>query len=137
MLRMRWFRTFLLAAAGPLSLAAPAGAGLADVVEAEARCRGTVCSFRVTVLHADVNEDHHANAWDVLGPDGSVLATRVLRNPHVDEQPFTSKLKRVEVPADITRVRIRARDSIHGFGGREVEVELVRRASGGDEEDSD
>ena len=98
-------------------------AGFADVVSASAECTlseggaARVCRFVVTVRHADAGWDHYANAWEVLAPDGTLLATRVLRHPHVGEQPFTRDLPNVEVPPGLTRVRIRARDSLHGFGG--------------------
>lgn len=104
--------------------AGPAAAGLADVVSASADCSDSVCSFLVTVRHDDEGWDHYANAWEVVAPDGTVLATRVLRHPHVDEQPFTRGLRGVHIPPGVTTVRIRARDSVHGFGGREVEVHL-------------
>ncbi|MEE8166520.1 MAG: hypothetical protein V3T64_13195 [Myxococcota bacterium] len=97
-------------------------AGPADVVSASAKCSATVCDFVVTVRHHDAGWDHFANAWQILAPDGSVLATRVLRHPHVDEQPFTRELRGVEIPAVLSEVRIRARDSLHGLGGKEVVV---------------
>jgi hypothetical protein len=80
----------------------------------------------VTVRHADEGWDHYADAWEVVAPDGTVLATRELQHPHVGEQPFTRELEGVQVPPAVTSVRIRARDSKHGFGGREVEVRLGR-----------
>lgn len=102
-------------------------AGPADVVAASAECSASVCSFVVTVRHDDEGWSHYADAWEVLAPDGAVLATRVLRHPHVEEQPFTRELRGVQVPAALESVRIRARDSVHGFGGRELVVPLERR----------
>lgn len=99
-------------------------AGPADVVSASARCSASVCDFVVTVQHQDAGWDHFANAWQVVAPNGSVLATRILRHPHVAEQPFTRRLRAVEIPAALEEVRIRARDSIHGLGGKEVVVVL-------------
>lgn len=104
----------------------PAAAGTADVVSATADCAGSTCDFTVTVRHDDQGWSHYANAWEVLAPDGSLLATRVLRHPHVSEQPFTRGLQGVEIPPEIQSVRIRARDSVHGFGGSEVEIDLDR-----------
>jgi hypothetical protein len=54
------------------------------------------------------------------------LGTRVLYHPHVDEQPFTRSLGGVRIPAEVTSVILRAHDSVHGAGGREVVVELPR-----------
>jgi hypothetical protein len=115
-----------LAAASLLVLisAGASVAGPANVLSASAKCASSICTFTVTVRHADEGWQHYANAWEVVAPDGSVLATRVLEHPHVDEQPFTRELRGVKIPADIKSVRIRARDSVHGFGGREVTVSL-------------
>ncbi len=121
--RPRKGRIVLIVPAGWGLFAPPAHAGEADVVAARARCDAArVCSFEVSVRHADEGWNHYANAWQILSPDGEVLATRVLRHPHVDEQPFTRSLSGVKLPASLDRVRIRARDSRHGIGGREIEL---------------
>lgn len=105
-----------------------ARAGEADVVGAEAREIGDgVYRFQVTVRHADEGWDHYADAWQVVAPDGAVLATRVLAHPHVNEQPFTRNLSGVVIPDGIESVHVRARDSVHGHGGREIEVAVPRR----------
>lgn len=46
----------------------------------------------------------------MVGPDGEVLATRVLHHPHTNEQPFTRSFGGVEIAAGIARVELRARD---------------------------
>jgi hypothetical protein len=55
-----------------------------------------------------------------------VLTTRVLGHPHVNEQPFSRGNEWTKIPAEITRVRVRAHDSVHEYGGETVEVELER-----------
>ena len=106
---------------------ATAFGGEADVIEVKATPTDSgVYRFDVTVGHGDTGWDHYANRWEVLGPDGKVLATRVLHHPHVNEQPFQRSLSGVAIPEKINRVTVRAHDSVHGFGGREVEVELLR-----------
>lgn len=108
-----------------LLLCGSARAGEADVVAAAAECDAQrVCRFSVTVRHADSGWEHYANAWLVSRESGEVLATRVLRHPHVNEQPFTRQLAGVKIPTGVERVRIRARDSVHAEGGAEVFVEL-------------
>lgn len=108
-----------------LLLALPALAGEADVVDAKVvRSGPDTYTFAVTVRHADSGWEHYADQWQVLAPDGTVLATRVLNHPHVDEQPFTRTLENVHIPATITRVRIRAHDKVHELGGAEREVDL-------------
>jgi hypothetical protein len=118
---MRWLATSPLLL---LVVSASSHAGLADVLSATADCSSSVCTFSVTVQHTDEGWNHYADAWEVVAPDGRVLATRVLEHPHVQEQPFTRELRGVAVPSEIKSVRIRARDSVHGFGGREVVVQL-------------
>ena len=100
--------------------------GAADIASARAVCRDSVCRFLVEVRHADEGWKHYADRWEVLSPDGEVLATRVLRHPHVDEQPFTRALEAVRIPVGIERVKIRAHDSVHGYGGEEVDLEIPR-----------
>lgn len=104
----------------------PALAGPADVVSAEAVRNGDDWTFNVTVKHGDTGWDHYADSWEVLDPDGEVLAVRVLLHPHVNEQPFTRSLGGVIVPEDVTTVTLRARDSVHGYGGAEIQVTLDR-----------
>lgn len=106
--------------------AGPAAAGPADVVDAEARRDGDGWTFRVTVRHADAGWEHYANAWRVVAPDGTVLGTRELLHPHVDEQPFTRSLSGVSIPEGVSRVTIEARDSVHGWDGEALELALPR-----------
>ena len=117
----------LVTIAGPILLLLVSGsahAGAADVVSASADCSDASCTFTVTVRHEDEGWKHYANAWEIVAPDGTLLATRVLRHPHVGEQPFTRELLGVRLPPDLESVRIRARDSMHGLGGRELDVAL-------------
>ena len=84
--------------------------------------------FDVTVRHNDEGWEHYADAWQVVRPtDGEVLGERVLAHPHEHEQPFTRSLSGVSIPQGLTVVVIRAKCNVHGFGGREVRVDLKRR----------
>ena len=106
------------------ALSPPAAlAGEADVVDVEVTKQGEgQFRFDVTVRHDDEGWDHYADRWEVRGPDGAVLGVRELAHPHVNEQPFTRSLSGVEIPADVAEVRVRARDSVHGYGGAEKTV---------------
>ena len=102
-------------------------AGQADVLKVEVKRTGdNLFYFEVTVVHNDEGWDHYANKWDVVAPDGSVLATRVLHHPHEKEQPFTRSLGGVKIPASIKNVTIQAHDSVHGYGGKKRAVPLPR-----------
>jgi len=100
-------------------------AGEADVLAANVNCNAeSVCSFSVSVRHDDEGWEHYANRWEILDTSGNVLGVRELAHPHENEQPFTRSLGNVKVPGDITEVVIRAHDSVHQYGGRELVVKL-------------
>jgi hypothetical protein len=100
-------------------------AGEADVLEVSVTAQGhRKYHFEVTVAHADTGWEHYADRWEVLAPDGSVLGTRTLMHPHVDEQPFTRNLSGVAIPAQIPSVEVRAHDSVHAYGGKAMKVKL-------------
>jgi len=113
-------------AAGLASMAAAASAGEADVLDARATRMGDAWRFDVTVRHSDTGWDHYADAWRIVGPDGTVHGVRILYHPHVGEQPFTRSLAGVSIPADVTSVVIEAHDSVDGWGGRTATVVLPR-----------
>jgi len=97
-------------------------AGEADVVDVVIT-KTSSGDFRVdtTVLHDDNGWDHYADRWDVVAPDGTVLGSRVLAHPHDNEQPFTRSLT-LSIPTNIKTVIIRANDSVHELGGKEMQV---------------
>ena len=115
----------LLAAIIALGLFAfPALSGPANVLKVEARPSGGAWSFDVTVEHADTGWEHYADAWRVVGPDGTVYGTRTLLHPHVGEQPFTRSLSGVKIPEGVQEVTVEAHDLVHGWGGAAGEVRL-------------
>ena len=117
---MRMILVLLFAAASPVR------AGEVKIVDVRVECPST-CTFSVTLEHGDEGWNHYANQWDVLTLDGNLLGSRVLYHPHENEQPFTRSLSGVAVPAGIESVKIRARDSKHGYSRQEFVVELPDR----------
>lgn len=102
-----------------------AWSGEADVVDVTAtRAADGTWRFDVTVAHDDEGWDHYADRWEVVAPDGTVLATRTLLHPHVDEQPFTRSLSGVTIDPGLSEVTVRAHDSVHTLGGTEKSVRL-------------
>jgi hypothetical protein len=100
-------------------------AGEADVIEVNiVNLADGAYRFDVTLSHADEGWEHYADKWDVVGPDNTVLGTRTLYHPHVNEQPFTRSLSGVKIPEGIREVSIRAHDSVHEYGGSIVTVVL-------------
>ncbi len=111
--------------AASLFTAAAGWAGEADVLEVHATCTTIrTCDFQVKVLHADTGESHYADRFEIVSPEGEVLGTRVLRHPHVHEQPFVRGLVGVEIPDGVSEVVVRAHDSQHGYGGRTLTKSL-------------
>jgi hypothetical protein len=81
--------------------------------------------FDVTVRHNDQGWDHYADLWQVVDMQGAVLGERVLAHPHDTEQPFTRSQSGIKIPPETTRVTIRAKCNVHGFGGQEIMVDLT------------
>ncbi len=108
--------------------ACQAMAGETDIVDVKvtAEPAGTF-NFDVTATHADAGWEHYADKWDVVGPDGTIYATRVLAHPHDDEQPFTRSQGGVAVPPGVKQVIIRAHDLVHGYGGKEMTADIPGR----------
>jgi len=118
-------RTIAIATILSLSVI-PAMAGKADVQAATARKTGNSWQISATIKHGDEGWKHYANSFQVLSMDGKVLGTRVLFHPHVNEQPFTRSLSGVKIPAEITKIRVRAGDLVHGYGGKETVIKLSK-----------
>jgi hypothetical protein len=70
--------------------------------------------------------DYHADAFEILGPDGRVLGRRDLPQPSPNEQPFTQVLENLRVPVGIERVTVRARHKPRGYDGQSVSIRLPR-----------
>jgi len=105
-------------------LAGPVGAD-APVIEAVVAVQqGSRWRFDVTISHPDTGWDHYADGWEVLAPDGTSPALRVLTHPHETEQPFTRSLGGVILNDGTTEVLIRARCSVDGWRAGTSRVSL-------------
>jgi hypothetical protein len=93
------------------------------IVDVSVECSAS-CTFLVTLEHDDQGWDHYADLWEVVTLDGRVLGSRVLYHPHENEQPFTRSLSAVIIPQGMNQVKIRARDSVHGYGKQELLVDI-------------
>lgn len=101
--------------------------GCAHVVEASIVPTGTA-TYRVTatIASADTGWNKYADLFVVRTPRGFVLRKRVLEHPHVDEQPFTRSLTGLSIPEGEDFVEIAASDSLEGFCGQFVVLEVPR-----------
>ncbi len=128
MIRLYVFAGFVMSAGLIVASPGAAVAGEAEVVKvAVTETAPGTFRFNVSVRHDDEGWDHYANLWQVVGPDGGVLGTRVLLHPHDSEQPFTRSLGGVTIADGIKTITIRARDSVHDFGGKDMSVDLPGR----------
>ena len=105
-------------------LAAPALADPAEITNVNVTRAGDAWRFDVTVAHPDTGWDHYADGWEVRAPDGTVLGTRPLAHPHVNEQPFTRSLSGVVIPDTVAQVHVFVRDNLSGWGEEPVIVDL-------------
>lgn len=110
------------------------GSGNADVLFVRAeKLDNNTWAFTVTVRHPDTGWEDYADGWDVVTLQGEVIKpdpesqfTRTLLHPHVDEQPFTRSQSGIRIPEDVTEVMVRAHDLVSGFGGQQVNVNLMQ-----------
>jgi len=86
-------------------------------------------TIHVTLKHHDTGWENYADAWRVVSASGTVIATRTLYHPHVNEQPFTRSLTGVKIPDSVNVVLIEAHDTVEGWSKDRVKVDL-NQASG-------
>ncbi|QXT39572.1 hypothetical protein [Gymnodinialimonas ceratoperidinii] len=116
---MRYLIPLLLAAA-------PAGADPAEIVDVTATPAANGWRFEVTLAHGDTGWEDYADGWRVELADGTILATRVLAHPHVEEQPFTRATSGVTIPDETTEVFIRSSTNTQGWAETTTQAPLPR-----------
>lgn len=104
----------------PLVLLAPPAFAHPPVIE---KVEHGIGRFDVTLSHDDTGWDHYADGWRVELADGTVLGTRVLAHPHVNEQPFTrSSMIDVPIQGD-DGVFVRASCNVTGWADERVSLD--------------
>lgn len=86
--------------------------GVADVVGVSAGSG----RLAVTIHSPDLGCEQYADWWEVITPEGSLVARRILAHSHVDEQPFTRSGAVEIAPSQV--VVVRAHMHPGGYGGR-------------------
>ena len=94
------------------------------VLEATATAVGDTWRFDVTISSPYDGPTQYADAWRVLGPDGTEYGIRVLTHHHAGEQPFTRSLSGVVIPDDVSTVLIGARALVNGWSENTYELVL-------------
>ena len=97
-----------------------------DVIGATAVQDGTTWTISATLSSPYDTPERYADAWRVVGPDGTVYGERILTHDHASEQPFTRSESGIDIPDDVTAVTIEGRDLEFGYGGATYELELPR-----------
>ena len=97
-----------------------------DIIDATAEQTNLGWTFDVTVSSPYDSADRYADAWRIVGPDGTVYGTRELAHDHAAEQPFMRTIQAVEIPDDVDVVTIEGRDQANGWGGGTFELALSR-----------
>jgi N-acetylmuramoyl-L-alanine amidase len=87
------------------------------VVDVEMSVEAGLFDFQVTISSPYDSADRYADAFRVVGNDGTVYGVHELTHHHANEQPFDQALEGVEIPEGVTEVTIEARDSVYGWGG--------------------
>jgi len=86
-----------------------------DVVAVRVQPRGAnTFDFDVTVSSPYDTPQRYADAFRVVGKDGTIYGERTLWHDHAGEQPFTRDLYDVTIPTGIKTVVVQARDRKHG-----------------------
>lgn len=114
--------------AGVLAIAAlavaPAFAGEADVLDVRyVQASDGTYIFDVTLRHAGDEPGHHIDRWEIVGPDGAVIAVCPVDAPK-GGMTFVSILGDVEIGEAVAAVTVRAHDIVHGHGGAELTVDM-------------
>jgi len=87
-------------------------------------------TVRVTLKHGDTGWDHYADNWRIVDSEGNILGDRVLYHPHVNEQPFTRSLARVQIPESLNTVYIEAHDKLHGWAKQRLTINMDKVRGG-------
>lgn len=110
-------RILAVAVMGLFGFSLPVVADTPKVVNARIiKLSETSYEFQVTVQREDASWDHFADRWEIIGPGGRVLGTRVLLHPHIGERQFTRKLRGVTIPEGVEHVIVLVHDKVHGYG---------------------
>jgi hypothetical protein len=98
-----------------------------DIIDVQAAADGGTWTFNVTVSSPYDSPERYADAWRVVGPDGTEYGRRELAHDHADEQPFTRSQTGIVIPPDVDTVTIEGRDLENGWGGTTFELTLPGR----------
>lgn len=97
-----------------------------DVIEVVSELDNGLWTFSVTISSPYDSPERYADAWRVLGPDGTEYGFRLLTHDHANEQPFTRSQSGISIPDDVGTVTVQGRDLVNGWGGGTLDHDLQR-----------
>lgn len=97
-----------------------------DVIDAKAEQVAGTWTISATLSSPYDTPQRYADAWRVVGPDGTVYGERILTHDHAGEQPFTRSESGIEIPDDVSEVVVEGRDLQYGYGGATFVLVLQR-----------
>jgi hypothetical protein len=115
---------FLAASCSSSSDPSESTEGCANVIFAQVVKTGSSYRVTATVSSPDTGWEKYADRLVVRTPSGFVLQSRELEHPHLTEQPFTRTLTGVRIPEGEEVVEVAASDSVEGFCGKIVVLDV-------------
>lgn len=100
------------------------------IVDATATQSGDSWTVAVTLDHADDGK-HHADLWQIVTEDGTILGVRELGHAHKN-RIFTKDLEGVKIPSSVSVVYIEAHDNVHGWAKEKFTLKLAKELQVGD-----
>jgi len=98
-----------------------------EIIEARATLETDgVWKFDVTLSAPYDTPEQYADAWRILGPDGTEYGIRVLAHAQ-SAHPFTRSQSGITIPSDVTVVTVQARDLVNGWSDKTLAYELPRQ----------
>jgi len=118
------FSAFLFSFAN-VTLANEDIARVADVkVRLDSPDQPGIFHISVTIEHQDTGWDDYIEAWELVGADGKVFASRPFFEPTLETQQTVTALSGVIIPQDVKTVLVRARNYPNGVEGEPFEIEV-------------
>lgn len=100
-------------------------------VKASQATNGT-WTLEVTIEYDNPTAEAYADGWDIITPAGQVIKkdvtdpyTQILEPPRNGEQRLTHTETGITIPVDVKQFFVRVHDSVNGWSGRMVFVDLT------------
>lgn len=96
-----------------------------QVTSASIAQQGDGWTVRAVIRHPDTGWDHYASGWQVLAPDGQVLAFAEITHPHPGGEPIKEELTGITLPQGVDHLMIRVRCTLDGWSARVYRLDVA------------